>query len=119
MVLLLSRVVLSLIFLTAGVMHFVHPGEFIRIVPPVLPRPDLLVAISGVCEILGAIGLQVPATRVWAAWGLIALLIAVFPANIYMATSGMRFGSAPVGFTWFRLVFQPLLIAWVYLFTRV
>ena len=116
------RVLLAAIFLFTGSTHFTNPGQFIRIVPPALPRPDLLVAISGVAEILGGLGLLggflVPAVTAWAAWGLIALLVSVFPANVYMAMAGMRFGKAPVWATWARLTLQPLLIWWAWLYTR-
>ena len=119
---LLFRMLFAAIFLFAGVTHFIHPGQFIRIVPPGFPRPDLLVAISGVFEILGGLGLVggllVPAVTPWAAWGLIALLIAVFPANLYMAVAGMRFGTAPLWASWARLPLQPLLIWWAWQYAR-
>jgi len=67
-----------------GVLHFVRPKPFVRIVPKYLPAPLTLVYVSGFFEILGGIGLLIPETRVWAAWGLIALYVAVFPANINM-----------------------------------
>ena len=78
-------VLLGLFFIAAGTNHFVHPLFYVRIVPPYLPFHALLVQISGVCEILGGVGLLLPATRRAAALGLIALLIAVFPANVQMA----------------------------------
>ena len=78
-------VVLGAIFMVAGSMHFVRTEFYLRMMPPYIPAHLLLVQISGVCEILGGIGLIVPATRWIAAMGLIALLIAVFPANIHMA----------------------------------
>ena len=83
--------VIALIFLAAGVMHFVVPASYIRIVPPWLPRADLLVVVSGVAEILGGVGVMVPATRRAAAWGLIALLVAVFPANMQMLSTNIFF----------------------------
>ena len=79
-----SLVLIALIFGTSGVLHLVKPGPFMSIMPPWLPAHRELVLISGVCEILGAVGVLVPATRVAAGWGLIALLLAVFPANIQM-----------------------------------
>jgi uncharacterized membrane protein len=78
-------VVLGAIFIFAGSMHFAHTEFYLRMMPPYIPAHLLLVQISGVCEILGGIGLIVPRTRWIAAIGLIALLIAVFPANIQMA----------------------------------
>jgi uncharacterized membrane protein len=85
------------------------------IVPPYLPNPHAIVVISGACEILGGIGVLLPATRVAAAWGLIALLVAVFPANISMATDAARFRSvAPAWGLWARLPLQFVLIWWIY-----
>jgi len=79
-----SRLLASLLFMSAGVLHFLTPAPFVLIVPPFLPAPELLVQISGAFEILGGVGLLVPRLRVAAGWGLVALLIAVYPANIYM-----------------------------------
>ena len=105
----------------AGLMHFITPQFFIDIVPDYLPAPEALVAISGVFEILGAIGLLVPMTRRLAAWGLIALFIAVFPANIHMAThhitpTGMP--PLPAWMPWARLPLQAALIWWAYTIAR-
>ncbi len=84
--------------------------------PRWLPAPRLLVYVSGVFEMLGGIGLLVPWVRRWAAWGLIALLIAVFPANIQMLQAAHA--AAASGWTqallWLRLPLQPLLMWWVY-----
>ena len=78
-------ILLGLFFIAAGINHFVHPSFYKRMVPPYLPVHALLVQISGVCEMLGGIGLFVPPTKRAAAYSLIALLIAVFPANAQMA----------------------------------
>jgi uncharacterized membrane protein len=113
-------VLLAALMTFAGVMHFVTPGVFIRIVPRWLPAPAALVAISGTCEILGGMGLLVPVTRRWAAWGLVALLVAVFPANVNMAVNRLPFGRYPVPAwaLWLRLPLQAVLIAWAWSFTR-
>jgi uncharacterized membrane protein len=106
----------ALLFFTAGVLHFVMPGFFDRIVPPWVPNARVATYISGVCEILGAIGLLIPATRVAAAWGLIALLVAVLPANMHMLNQA-RAAQASAGFIaglWLRLPLQPLLMWWVW-----
>jgi len=106
----------ALLFLVAGVLHFVMPGFFDRIVPPWVPNARLATYVSGVFEIAGAIGLLVPATRVAAAWGLIALLVAVLPANIHMLNEA-RAAHASAGFIaglWLRLPLQPLLMWWVW-----
>ncbi|MCY7351182.1 MAG: DoxX family protein [Cytophagaceae bacterium] len=104
-------------YVYSGVMHFVRPKFFLRIVPPYVPAHDLMVALSGAVEIIVGVGLLFPATRVWAAWGLIALLIAVFPANVYMAY-GERFQAISPWIRWGRLPLQAVLIWWAYLYTR-
>lgn len=103
---------LSLGFVAAGVCHFIAPRFYLAIMPPFLPWPLTLIFISGVAEILGGIGVLVPPLRKLAGWGLIALLIAVFPANLYAAFHGV--GSTPSWILWARLPFQPVFIAWVY-----
>jgi uncharacterized membrane protein len=80
--------------------------------PPWLPWPAALIAVSGACEILGGIGILVPGTRRAAAWGLVALLAAVFPANLHVALMGRMpgFSFSPAAL-WLRLPFQPVLAA--------
>ncbi|MBR9990565.1 MAG: DoxX family protein [Gemmatimonadetes bacterium] len=114
-----SLVLIAIVFVVAGVMHFVRPGIYARIIPPFLPFPMALVYISGVAEILGGIGVLIPSLRAWAGIGLIALLIAVFPANLYMALAPERagFGIAAV-WLWLRLPLQLVVIAWVWWATR-
>jgi uncharacterized membrane protein len=107
-------------FVVAGSLHFAVPGPYIRIVPPWLPWPAHLVAISGFFEILGGLGLIAPAFRRAAAWGLVALLAAVFPANIYMATDPTAAGAAniPTVLLWARLPLQVAFAWWVLWSTR-
>ena len=103
------------LFIFGGAIHFARPRMYEAIVPPYVPNAHALVVISGACEILGGIGVLLPATRVAAGWGLIALLVAVFPANIYMATDAARFRSvAPAWVLWSRLPLQFVLVWWVY-----
>lgn len=104
---------LSILFLVAGTAHFTNTGDFERIVPPYLPAARVLVYVSGIFEILGALGILIPSTRWLAGWGLVALLVAVFPANISMATHGVKFGSFPSQswMAWARLPLQFVLIA--------
>lgn len=103
---------LAAFFAFTGVMHFVRPSMFEAIVPPSLPAPGTLVSISGVAELLGAFGLLIGSTRVLAAWGLLALLVAVFPANVFMARHAERFRRiAPAWALWARLPLQPALMA--------
>lgn len=110
-----ARHVLAALFVTAGVAHFIAPEFFVEIVPPMLPDPPLLVALSGVAEILGGIGLLVPRMRRAAAVGLILLLVAVFPANVQMLRNWLAKGGG--GWyellLWIRLPLQPLLVWWV------
>ena len=80
----LTRLALALSFIGAGVLHFVRPRFFEVIVPPYLPAPHALVLISGAAEVAGGVGLLIPPLRRAAGWGLVALLLAVFPANVYM-----------------------------------
>ena len=99
----------------AGVMHVLKPRGFVQIVPPQLPAPEALVAVSGAAEVLGGIGLLLPRFRKAAGWGLVALLAAVFPANVYMAAEAGRFASlVPAWALWARLPLQPLAMAWVW-----
>ena len=112
---------LALAMIAVGVLHFVQPKPFVRIVPKYLPAPLTLVYVSGFFEILGGVGLLIPQTRVWAAWGLIALFIAVFPANIYMLTDNVSLNPKkpiPRWMMWARLPFQFVFIAWAYYFTN-
>jgi uncharacterized membrane protein len=114
------RLLLAVAMVAVGVLHFVNPAGFVRIVPAFLPAPLALVLLSGAAEILGGLGLLVPRTRRLAAWGLIALYLAVFPANVNMAIHQIPLGEAPVSplMLWLRLPFQALFIAWAYWFTR-
>ncbi len=111
-----SRVLLAIFFIAGGALHFISPGPYLAIMPPFLPWPAALVFISGVAEIAGGSGILWPRTRKLAALGLIALLIAVFPANVYAAVHGTQIGgrSVPLWILWARLPLQPLLMAWVY-----
>ncbi|HYF50059.1 MAG TPA: DoxX family protein [Planctomycetota bacterium] len=115
MVRIVLRWLLAAFMIFAGVWHFVVPEKFARIVPSFLPYPFALVYISGVFEILGGLGLLIPQTRRAASWGLIALYIAVFPANINMAVNELPLGDTvyPIG-NWVRLPFQFVFIAWAW-----
>ncbi len=108
-----SRLLLALLFVAAGVWHFVRPAGYLRIMPPGLPAPLLLVYLSGAAEIAGGLGLLWPPTRRWAGWGLLALLVAVFPANIYMALAHAQLG-VPGWVAWARLPLQLPLLWWVW-----
>ena len=114
------RVALALFFMAAGVLHFVRPDPFVQIVPPYLPYPLALVYVSGACEILGGGGLLVPSLRRAAGWGLIALLVAVFPANWHMALGDVRIEGRdiPPLLLWLRLPLQLVLIVGVWWCSR-
>ena len=108
-----ARWVTAAMFVAAGLNHFRSTAFYTRIVPPMFPAPRALVAVSGVAEALGGVGLLVPPLRRPAAWGLIALLVAVFPANVYMAASadpGAKMGF-PQWALWARLPLQAVLVA--------
>jgi uncharacterized membrane protein len=110
------RAFASVGFVAAGVLHFAHPQFFRRIVPPGFPSPAALVAISGFFEIAGGVGLLLRPVRRAAGWGLIALLIAVFPANVYMVVNPQRTADStiPLWALWARLPLQGVFIAWVW-----
>ena len=110
---LLSRYALVLIFVLAGIWHFVHPATYLAIMPPWLPQPLALVYVSGVFEILGGLGLLPARTRRLAGWGLLALLVAVFPANLHMALIHEQL-SIPSWIAWGRLPLQLPLMWWVW-----
>lgn len=114
------RVILSVAIIVVGITHFIRPDQYAKIVPPQLPYPLELVYISGVFEILGGIGLLIPFLSVAAAWGLIALFIAVFPANINQTINSIPIEGIPHHplLYWARLPFQAVLIAWAWWYTR-
>ena len=105
---------LAFLFVGAGLAHFLLTRRYVATVPPYLPAPALLVYVSGVAEIAGGLGLLLPATRRWASWGLIALLVAVFPANVYMLQSHGAGLHVPQWALWLRLPLQGVLMAWVW-----
>jgi uncharacterized membrane protein len=114
------RVILAISIIVVGVTHFVVPREYVKIVPPQLPYPLGLVYLSGFYEILGGIGLLVPPVSQAAAWGLLALFIAVYPANINMAVNLIKVEHIPNS-PWVhvvRLPLQAVLIAWAWWYTK-
>jgi uncharacterized membrane protein len=99
-------------YASAGVLHFTATDFYLQIMPPYLPAHLELVWISGVAEIVLGLALLLPALRVWAAWGVIALLIAVFPANVYDVQEGIS------GASWIRLPLQGVFILGAWWYTR-
>jgi uncharacterized membrane protein len=110
--------ILGIAFIFAGINHFREPDFYLRIMPPYLPWHLFLVYLSGVFEVVLGILLLIPKTQKLAAWGLIALLLAVFPANIYMAMNTGLFADINPTLIYLRLPLQFVVIAWAYWFTR-
>lgn len=107
--------ILGSVFILAGMNHFFVPKFYTMIMPPSLPAHLQLVYISGVLEILGGAGVLFPRTRRWSGWGLIALMFAVYPANIYMARNPDKFGNiAPPWALIVRLPLQFVLMGIIY-----
>jgi uncharacterized membrane protein len=119
-----SQRALAAFFTLAGVMHFVIPKRYEAIVPPYIPiSPQRAVVVSGVAEVAGGLAVVPQATRGLARWWLIALLVAVFPANVHMAVSpeairGLDPQRVPAWALWARLPLQPLMVWWVWRATR-
>lgn len=106
---------MAILYIAAGIMHFKRPWFYYKIMPPAIKKWQKSInIIVGIAEILGGIGLLIPATQSAAAWGIILLLIAVFPANIYMATDKKASLGMKKWQLWLRLPIQFLLIAWAY-----
>ena len=113
----ISKCLLTLLMVGAGVMHFINSGFFLKIVPPYLPLHLGLVYLSGVCEIALGIMLLIRGVSGFAAWGIIALLIAVFPANIYLYQHQEIVPATPTVHL-LRLLLQGVLILWAYRHTK-
>jgi uncharacterized membrane protein len=108
---------MGIAFVAAGRLHFVRPDFYVKIMPPYLPWHLELVYLSGVAEILLGLLVLIPKCRWLGAWGLIALLVAVFPANIHMAMNPDSFPEIAPWLLWARLPLQFVMIAWAYWFT--
>ncbi len=115
--LLLAKVLFATLFIFAGVMHFANEGFFMKIMPPYLPWHRELVHLSGIAEIILGVALLIPRFQRLAAWGIIALLITVFPANIHVYLN-QQIIPAPGWVHTFRLLLQGVLIAWAWSYTR-
>ena len=114
-----SQRALAALFVGSGINHFVLPGPYRAIVPPSLEGDaKRLVEVSGVAEILGGVGVLIEPTRRTAGAGLVALLAAVFPANLYMARAPERFPRIPRWALYARLPLQPLMMWWAWRATR-
>ena len=108
---------MGIAYLLAGINHFVHPDFYLKMLVGFLPYPLALNIISGAAEIILGIGVMIPQTRKISAWGLILLLIAIFPANINMAIHSTEWNFSAV-VLYLRLPIQLLLIWWAYGYTK-
>jgi uncharacterized membrane protein len=109
---------MGLVYIAAGFAHFFFTRFYMRIMPDYLPVHRELVLLSGAAEIAGGLGVLVPATRRTAAWGLVLLLIAVMPANVWMVQHPERFPGVPLWAMWLRLPLQLPLIWWAWRYTQ-
>jgi len=112
--------VMGIFYVVAGANHFRNPGFYVPMMPPYLPAHLTLIYVSGLAEIVLGVAVLVPATRRLAAWGIILLLIAVFPANIHIAVHNVPLAGAAHGagaLNWIRLPLQAVLILWAWWYT--
>jgi uncharacterized membrane protein len=109
----ISKYVLAIFIVVAGTMHFVNPEFYLKIMPPYLPLHNELVLISGACEVLLGVLLLIPKCSRLAAWGIMALLIAVFPANVYLYQHQDILPASPIVHL-LRLLLQGVFILWAY-----
>jgi uncharacterized membrane protein len=114
---------MAIFYIAAGFNHLMNPAFYIAIIPPDLPNPEWLNVLSGLAEIVLGVFVLEPRVRRLAAWGIIALLIAVFPANVYVAVEnvGLPAGEPGAGnglINWVRLPFQAVFILWAWWYTR-
>jgi uncharacterized membrane protein len=119
------RYLMGLSYVGAGLMHFLFPRVYEQVVPPLFPRPLGLVYLSGVAEVLLGVGVLFERTRRVSAWGLVALLLAVFPANVHMAVSDLELEGVPDPMRdppdaalYARLPLQAVLVLWAWWYTR-
>ena len=115
--------IMAAFYVVGGFNHLMNPDFYLAIMPPKLPNPEWLNVLSGLAEIVLGVFVLEPRVRVLAAWGIIALLIAVFPANVYVTLNniGVPGGEAGGGnavFNWVRLPFQAVFIVWAWWYTR-
>jgi len=115
--------VMAVAYCAAGFNHLLNPDFYVKIIPPGLPGPEWLNLAAGLAEIVLGVFVLEPRTRVLAAWGIVALLIAVFPANVYVALENVGLpdgapGSGDPLVNWLRLPLQAVLIAWAWWYTR-
>jgi uncharacterized membrane protein len=109
---------MSAFYVGAGIFHFINLGFYKAIMPPLLPVHDFLIYFTGVCEIVFGLLLLLQPTRKLAAWCIIVLLVAVFPANVQMMLNYLHQKNPDLWIAILRLPLQPLLIWWAYQFAK-
>lgn len=115
---LILKYLLALFFVLAGLNHFIHTGFYQKIMPPYLPWHSFLVYLSGLFEVILGLALTIGKFTRLAAWGMIALLVAVFPANIHMVANPELYPEYHPAALWVRLPLQAVFIAWAYWYAR-
>jgi uncharacterized membrane protein len=119
----IGRLLMGTLYVAAGTLHFVVTRVYAGIMPDYLPAHRELVLLSGAAEIAGGLGVMLPrrylTVRRAAAWGLVVLLVAVMPANVWMVQHPERYPGVPVWAMWVRLPLQGVLIWWAWRYTRV
>jgi uncharacterized membrane protein len=114
----IGRAIMGVLYIGAGVAHFVLLRRYASVVPAYLPAHRTLALISGAAEMAGGLGVMAGPTRRLAAWGLVVLLVAVFPANLWMAQHPALSPGLPIWVLWLRLPLQLPLIGWAWMYTR-
>lgn len=116
----ISRGLLAIFFVVAGILHFVFQPAYVRVMPPYLPFPAVLVVISGIAECLGGLGVLVAGLHRWAGFGLLLLCLAVLPANVQMLLDAVGAGKEGwiIALLILRLPLQALLMWWIWRATR-
>jgi uncharacterized membrane protein len=112
---------MGIFYVVAGLNHFVNQGFYAPMMPPYLPAHMALIYLSGLAEVVLGAAVLVPSVRPLAAWGIVLLLIAIFPANVHIALHDVPPAGAKEGagiWNWVRLPFQGVLIAWAWWYTR-
>ena len=113
-----SLVVMGLLYIGLGINHLVNPHMYEGIMPPYLPAPRFLIYLSGVCEIALGVLVLVPVTRKWAAWGIIAMLLAFMPVHIHMLVHAAEYPGIPYWALVARIPLQGVFILWAWWYTR-
>ncbi len=113
----ISLYVMGCIYILAGLNHFRVPKVYMTIMPPWIPYPQFLIFISGVIEVILGVAVMWPPTTSLAAWGIVALLIAVLPPHIHMIQNHKQWVMIPTWALWLRLPLQGALMLWAYSFT--